>query len=98
MGVGLLTGLVGMVFAYSDDQLLGALDLGDYEKLDAFIIGFVVGLVFCAILMSIVGAAVNTVIVCFADSPREFEANHPELSAEMREAWTKAWPELFYFE
>jgi hypothetical protein len=98
VGVGFLTGLVGLIFAYSDDHLLEALDLGGYEKLDAFIVGLIIGLVFCAILTSVVGGAANAVIVCFADSPREFEANHPKLSAEMREAWTKAWPDLFYFE
>lgn len=96
VGVGLLTGLVGIIFAYSDENLLKALDLGEYEKLDAFFIGLVVGCVFCSILMSVVGAAVNCVIVCFADSPREFQANHPELSAKMREAWIMAWPELVF--
>jgi hypothetical protein len=54
----------------------------------------IVGFVFCSILMSVVGSAVNTVIVCFAESPAEFEANHPQLSAEMRHAWVQAWPEL----
>jgi hypothetical protein len=43
-------------------------------------------------LMSVVGSAVNTVIVCFAESPAEFEQNHPHLSAEMRGAWRQAWP------
>jgi len=98
VGVGLLTGLIGVLFAYSDDQLLEALDLGDYEKLDAFFIGLIIGLVFSSILMSVVGAGVNAVIVCFCDSPQEFEANHPELSLEMRDAWVLAWPELVIFE
>jgi hypothetical protein len=97
-GVGLLTGLVGVMFAYLDNSHLKALDLGDYELIDAFLIGLVVGLVFCNILMSVVGAAVNCVIVCFADSPREFEANHPDLSAEMRQAWIMAWPEVAVFD
>jgi len=45
--------------------------------------------------MAVVGSAVNTTIVCFAESPAEFEANHPELSAEMRGAWHQAWPSEF---
>ena len=44
--------------------------------------------------MSVVGAGVNTVIVCYAESPAEFEANHPQLSSEMRAAWHQAWPEI----
>ena len=43
-------------------------------------------------MMSVVGSAVNTVIVCFAEAPAEFEANHPELSREMRMTWRQAWP------
>ena len=57
-------------------------------------IGLIVGFVFCSILMSVVGSAVNTVIVCYAESPAEFQQNHPQLSTEMRTAWMQAWPEL----
>lgn len=42
--------------------------------------------------MSIVASAVNTVIVCFAEAPNEFQNNHPELSNEMRETWKATWP------
>jgi large-conductance mechanosensitive channel len=59
-----------------------------------FSIGLIVGFVFSSILMSVVGSAVNTVIVCYAESPAEFQANHPQLSAEMRAAWILAWPGL----
>ena len=55
-------------------------------------VGFLVGFVLSSILMSVVGSAVNTVIVCFAESPAEFEENHPQLSAEMRSAWRSGWP------
>jgi hypothetical protein len=51
---------------------------------------------FATIFMSIVASAVNTVIVCFAEAPAEFETNHPALSAQMRAAWTQAWPELVF--
>lgn len=55
-------------------------------------VGLIVGFLISSILMSVVGSAVNTVIVCFAESPAEFEQNHPHLSAEMRAAWRQAWP------
>jgi hypothetical protein len=74
------------------------LDLGEYKLMTGFFLGLMVGLVFCNIHMSVLGAAVNCVIVCFADSPREFEANHPQLSTAMREAWIMAWPELSFHE
>lgn len=43
--------------------------------------------------MGVVGSAVNTVIVCFAEAPAELELNHPQLSMEMRSAWRQAWPD-----
>ena len=56
-------------------------------------LGFLVGFIMASIMMGVVSSAVNTVIVCFAESPREFEVNHPQLSMEMRDAWRRAWPE-----
>ncbi|KAL7536103.1 hypothetical protein ACHAXR_006920, partial [Thalassiosira sp. AJA248-18] len=55
-------------------------------------LGFVAGLVLSSILMSTIASAVNTVIVCFAEGPAEFEANHPELSRKMRETWLEFYP------
>jgi hypothetical protein len=52
----------------------------------------IVGFLISSILMSVVGSAVNTVIICFAKSPAEFEQNHPNLRTEMRAAWRQAWP------
>ena len=94
ISIGALTGIVGMLVAIADESLLG--DLGDQGStaLVGFLITFVIGLVFSSILMSVVSSAVNTVIVCFAESPAEFEANHPDLSREMRSSWMEAWPEL----
>lgn len=94
IGIGALTGLVGMLAAMADQSLLDGLGLEGGVGLVAFLISFVVGLVFSSILMSVVSSAVNTVIVCFAESPNEFEANHPDLSREMRSSWMQAWPEL----
>lgn len=53
-------------------------------------IGSVLG--FClanVLLLGVVGSAVNTVLVCFAAGPFEFDKNHPRLSREMREVWSQ---------
>lgn len=55
-------------------------------------IGFIMGLMLTSILMSTIASAVNTVIVCFAEGPAEFEANHPELSQKMRATWLEFYP------
>mmetsp|Transcript_8473 Transcript_8473/g.12279 ORF Transcript_8473/g.12279 Transcript_8473/m.12279 type:complete len:209 (+) Transcript_8473:1011-1637(+) len=60
----------------------------------SFFIGFLIGLVLASILMSVIGSGVNTVIVLFAEAPAEFQANYPELSNKMREAWQDAYPGL----
>jgi len=92
--VGVLTGFVGLIAALADPNLLQGIGIEEGATAVAFFISFGVGLMFCSILMSVVGSAINTVIVCFAESPAEFESNHPELSREMRSTWAEAWPEL----
>lgn len=94
LGVGFLTGIVGWAAAATNQNLLAGLDLGDGTGLGGFVIGLIVGFAFSSILLSVVGSAVNTVIVCYAEAPREFEINHPQLSSEMRAAWMQAWPGL----
>jgi hypothetical protein len=54
-----------------------------------------VGLLLTSIMMSIVASAVNTVIVCFAEAPNEFQDNHPRLSDELRLAWRSMYPDEF---
>jgi Plasma-membrane choline transporter len=56
----------------------------------AFCMGSVLGFVLSNILLlGLVGSAVNTVLVCFAAGPFEFDRNHPRLSREMREVWSQ---------
>lgn len=51
-------------------------------------IGSMVGFVLSSILLiGVLDSAVNTVLVCFAAGPFEFQTNHPRLSQEMRDAW-----------
>jgi hypothetical protein len=58
----------------------------------SFWVGSVVGLVLTSVLFSVISGAMNAVLVCFATTPLDFEANHPDLSHEMRAAWREVWP------
>jgi hypothetical protein len=91
--VGLVTGGLAMSFV----SLTNWFDNWPYKGPEwvAFAVGLVVGLVLCSILMSVIASSVNATIVLFAEGPAEFEKNHPELSAEMREAWQSAHPGCF---
>lgn len=91
---GLIIGVFGMIVAGVDQNLLADI-AGDDVKLVGFGLGFIVGFVFSSILMGLVGSSVNTVIVCFAEAPNEFQNNHPQLATEMREAWREAYPEQY---
>ena len=90
IGVGVLTGLVGLLvgsFFQADTVVLAG----------GFFAGFVIGFVMSSTLLSLVSSAVNAVIVCFAEAPAEFQSNHPELAAQMLEAWKTAYPTEFRY-
>jgi hypothetical protein len=89
--VGAITGGIGVLLVRSTEWLANADGIGDTDIL-AFIIGIVLGLLICSILMGVIASAVNTTIVLFADAPAEFEKHYPELSNEMREAYSAAHP------
>lgn len=92
VGIGLITGLVGLLISQMDQNIFADLNIENPGGA-GFIAGLIVGFVMSSILLNVVSSAVNTVIVCFAESPQEFDVNHPQLSMEMRNAWRQAYPE-----
>jgi len=67
-------------------------DFSSFHKpvISAFVVGSVLGYVLSNILLlGVVGSAVNTILVCFAAGPFEFDKLHPRLSREMREVWSQ---------
>lgn len=86
--VGLIVGAISALISYSAQlNVEGA----------AFFIGLIMGTTLTQILMGVVGSAVDTVIVCYAEDPNAFQANHPELSERMRDTWRQAYPENFRY-
>jgi hypothetical protein len=83
LGSGALTGLVGYGYA-----MAFSLE-GGYRGLLAGL-GFVLGLMVCSIVLSVVDAAVCTVFVCWAEAPEALQRNSPELHGEMVKAWSEA--------
>jgi hypothetical protein len=94
MAVGLATGLVGLFLGLFDQGMFA--DYGIEDAAGAgFGLGFLVGLVFSLVIFAVVASAINTVIVCYCEAPAELERHYPDLSANMRDSWTQAWPGLF---
>jgi len=89
-GVGIMTGVVILLVAVGT-----GIDLGGGAI--PFGIGFLVGAILSLTLFSVVSSAVNTVIVCYAEAPSEFQSNHPRLSDNMRDSWRQAWPSEFHY-
>jgi hypothetical protein len=82
-------------------NIAGQVDNGDGENLMLGIIlmlsviPFLIAFFIANTVFSVIGSAVNTVIVCYADAPNEFQVNHPQLSERMSQAWRQAYPDQF---
>jgi hypothetical protein len=59
------------------------------------VLALIIGMSLASIIFGVVNSGVDTIIVLFAEAPKEFQENHPQLSMEMNEAWRDAWPEMF---
>jgi hypothetical protein len=93
--MGALSGLVGVLVVTIHPSLLRGVD-SDSATWVAFLVGLIVGTVLSNILLSIIGSAVDTVVVCFAEAPLEFRHVYPELSEAMEDAWYTAFPAEFH--
>jgi hypothetical protein len=89
--IGALTGLVGMLLA----KATGWADvvLGEDPNAAIFFICFLIGFSLAFILMGVVMSGVDSIIVCFAEAPNEFQTNHPALSSQMMAAWRQVYPQ-----
>mmetsp|Transcript_33495 Transcript_33495/g.81118 ORF Transcript_33495/g.81118 Transcript_33495/m.81118 type:complete len:699 (-) Transcript_33495:62-2158(-) len=58
----------------------------------SFTLGFAIGCVMSAIMMNVIHSAVNTLIVCWAESPESFRDNHKHWADRMTEVWSSAFP------
>jgi len=94
VAVGLITGTVALAIARGKGMVFGD-ELG--ASAASFFLGFTIGWGLTNTLMTLVSSAVNTVIVCYAEAPAEFQTNYPKLSADMRASWREAWPTEFRY-
>jgi len=44
------------------------------------------------VMMNVIHGAVNTLIVCWAESPESFRDNHKYWAGQMTEVWSSAFP------
>lgn len=83
--IAFITGVIGVI--------VGFFFFGPLWSAFSFLIGFVLGLTSCGILFGVITSGVNTVVVCFAESPNQLRFNHsPELYQNLAQAWRAAYP------
>merc|ERR1719276_712456 len=87
--IALLTGVCSLFAAFLVEELeskQGWVPIG-------FVVGFFIGLILSGIFMGLLSSAVDAVIVCYAEAPKELEDQHPAIAEEMSRTWTEAWGE-----
>jgi hypothetical protein len=90
--VGLGTGAFGLVIAQLCPSWLEG--VGGNTMALAFTLAFMIGTAVAYILfLSVVGAAVDTIIIVFTEAPLDLERNHPGLYRQMVAAWRQVYPE-----
>jgi uncharacterized metal-binding protein len=90
--VGLCTAAVGVLlvlshptWSYDDGASTGLLW--------SFLLCLLVGSVVSRTILGVVASACDTVLVCFAEAPRELELNHPGLHRTLMQAWQQVYPD-----
>lgn len=85
-----MAALLGLIANFSHMS-----DSGGVGVLACFYLGALVGLITSSVSLFVIESAVRAVIVCFAESPAEFQEHHPQLCETMRNGWAAAYPEVW---
>ena len=91
--IGVGAGCVGLLLSIAHPAWVS--EYGDSAAVVAFVVPALIGIAMSFILTSVVMAAVDTVVVAFAEAPMEFERNHPGLSSQLVTAWRHVYPDEF---
>eukprot|EP00578_Thalassiosira_sp_NH16_P013188 CAMPEP_0181126538 /NCGR_PEP_ID=MMETSP1071-20121207/27692_1 /TAXON_ID=35127 /ORGANISM="Thalassiosira sp., Strain NH16" /LENGTH=297 /DNA_ID=CAMNT_0023212165 /DNA_START=132 /DNA_END=1025 /DNA_ORIENTATION=+ len=92
LAIACLTGFAGCFLSSSDNHYATMLDIYNHPYFGpiaaGFSIGFLSGYLVSAVLLGVVGGAVNTIIVCFAENPIQFRINHERHSNALHGHWS----------
>jgi hypothetical protein len=94
--IALASGVSGWLIHFTMPQswfydIVGSDSPADAAKL-AFWSTFGYGLVSAIVVLRVVSSAVDSVVVCFAESPNELRIHHAYIARRMTESWRAAYP------
>jgi len=72
--IGACTGSIGLLLSFLYPNAFEDDNGGRYI---VFFLGLLIGVLFSSIVFSVVISAVDTVVVCFAEAPLDFQTNYP---------------------
>jgi len=88
LSVALLTGICTLFAAF----LIEEIESKDSSWIGiGFVVGFFIGMILSGIFFGLLSSAVDSIIVCYAEAPKELEESHPDVAQEMSQTWTDAW-------
>jgi hypothetical protein len=91
--VGVFSGMTGwLVHRMVPSWFNGLFQESETNAEFAFWYAFAYGILSSILVLNVVSSAVDTVVVCFAESPNELRANHPQVAQRMIQAWRAAYP------
>ena len=95
--VGRMLGMVCFCIGLINSCIAAVLALGADGGVVATsaLIGFFAGVILSLMVANVLISTTDSIIVLYAEAPREFETNHPALAQEMHDTWSQAWPDIF---
>jgi hypothetical protein len=93
--VGLCTAAMGVVLVKVHPSWTQDYSDASQALLWAFFLCLFVGTAVASTVMGVLASACDTVLVCFAEAPRDLEQNHPGLHRTMVQAWQLVYPDEF---
>lgn len=88
LSVALLTGMSTLFAAF----LIEEVESKDSSWIGiGFVVGFFIGMILSGIFFGLLSSAVDSIIVCYAEAPKELEESHPDVAQEMSQTWADAW-------
>lgn len=102
IGVGLMAGCAALLGDMATGPVFGKdvnshsdSDTAEMSHLLCFFLGLIIGMILSSVSLFVVESATRSIIVCFAESPMEFQEHHPDLCEEMKQGWSQAYPQAW---